>query len=318
MITITYTITPAITAHLIAIDAYRRTILTTPVSPRNEQKLRWSAMIGHIAGSLTLAQTTLLKSHIIAMLTYPSKRPTSAETLVTSCKNCIDWIRDEWSANPKLITLSTVETIATMILGNKTADVMFRHDQQTVKQILTYIQTQSDHPVLVAGIAHGMIAGSSTENVPQGLVSRLLGTLILTKYGYDCRGMFAVDHAWIEGKERFLRALTSIQTQQNLTAWLEYYTAITESVYESLAASITRLGSDVLTGDSPYATWRLHPREEHILHRLDAPTSKITNRDVQRAFHISQVTASRSLTHLLSLGLLYAHGKGRSVYYTKA
>jgi len=34
-------------------------------------------------------------------------------------------------------------------------------------------------------------------------------------------------------------------------------------------------------------------------------------------FKVSQITASRDLSKLGALGLLFIHGKGRSVYYTK-
>ncbi len=43
----------------------------------------------------------------------------------------------------------------------------------------------------------------------------------------------------------------------------------------------------------------------------------ITNKKVQKLFKVSQITASRDLAKLASVGLLFTHGKGRSVYYTK-
>jgi len=67
----------------------------------------------------------------------------------------------------------------------------------------------------------------------------------------------------------------------------------------------------------PSSFWKLNGRQQSILSVLENPGEKITNKDVQKKFGVSQITASRDLSHLTTLGLLLAHGKGRSVYYTK-
>ncbi len=313
MISISYTITPTITDHLIAIDAHRRTILTTPLSPRNEQRLHWDSIIGHITASLALANTTIPKSQIVTILTHPSKHPTATEQLVLSYKRALDWLHEEWSANPKTITFPVVETLASIALPAHSARAALRDDEENIRHLLTYLQSQSDHPILVAGLAHGQIASSSNRNLSSGLICRLTTALILAKYGYDCRGMLAIDPFWTENRERYDRALESINRLGQLTAWLEYFTGVAQEAYDGLAEEISHAAAHL-----PISTWLLAPREDQIMHRLDSPTSRITNRDVQRSFHISQVTASRVLTRLVSLGLLFAHGKGRSVYYTKA
>jgi len=61
----------------------------------------------------------------------------------------------------------------------------------------------------------------------------------------------------------------------------------------------------------------LNDRQNKILERLENPNLKITNKDVQKMFGVSQITASRDLSKMANLGILLPHGKGRSVFYTK-
>lgn len=317
MISLSYTITPTITDNLVAIDTFRRTILTTPVSPRNESKIRWSATISHITGSAVSAETTMSKSQIVAMLTHLSRHPTKTEQLVYMHKHVLEWIREEWTANPKPVTFQVIETLASNVLPQRVVEDAIQTNKDDIRHVLTYLQSQSDHAVLIAGIAQGSITSASRGNSSLGLICRLMTVLILAKYGYDCHGFLALDPYWIEDQQRYERALQSIERTGQLTAWLEYYTAVAETAYENLTTTITRIAGENAI-DAPLSTWQLRDREEHILHRLDAPTSRITNSDVQRSFHVSQVTASRDLSHLTALGLLFSHGKGRSVYYTRA
>jgi Fic family protein len=51
---------------------------------------------------------------------------------------------------------------------------------------------------------------------------------------------------------------------------------------------------------------------------VDRPGTRITNKMVQKHFKVSQITASRELAKLATLGLIISIGKGRSIYYTKA
>ncbi len=62
----------------------------------------------------------------------------------------------------------------------------------------------------------------------------------------------------------------------------------------------------------------LNERQKEIISLVDKPNSKISNKHVQKIFNVSQITASRDLAKLASLGLLFAISKGRSTFYTKS
>ena len=84
-----------------------------------------------------------------------------------------------------------------------------------------------------------------------------------------------------------------------------------------------KVAEDVITEAFPYRVslpatfWEITTRQKEIMMYLENPTASVTNKTVQKLFNISQITASRDLARLANLGLLLAHGKGRSVYYTK-
>jgi len=112
----------------------------------------------------------------------------------------------------------------------------------------------------------------------------------------------------------FKRMLDLSKIQGNLTLWLEYFAFC---LMHSLEKTADIVKNQKFQEDLPASFWKLNGRQRQILETLDQPGVKITNKDVQKAHGISQITASRDLARLTNLGLLLAHGKGRSVYYTK-
>ncbi|MEK7532976.1 MAG: hypothetical protein AAB542_00935 [Patescibacteria group bacterium] len=281
MLTISYTLTPTIQDHLLAIDQARRTILTTPISLLTERKLRYQTHTADMSKQYRLA---------------------------------LDWIRETWSANPKAVTPAAIHALIELILPPREAHRAVKDAGSTIRYVTTYLSSQKDHPVMLASVAHAELAHSPLFTVSAGRLCRLLTTLILTKYGYDCRGMLALEPEWQSTPERYRKAMASIETYGQMTQWHEYFAGTVLAALESLSHTVVRASESVLPeGVAP----SLSNRQERILSLLEHPTMKITNREVQRAFHVSQITASRDLSRLASFGLLYAHGKGRSVYYTK-
>ena len=110
------------------------------------------------------------------------------------------------------------------------------------------------------------------------------------------------------------RMLEISKIQGNMTLFLEYF------VY-GMSASLEKIMDDIRslkTGEYlPASFWKLNSRQKAIMETLENPEEKITNKQVQKRFNVSQITASRDLTNLTNLGLLLTHGKGRSIYYTK-
>jgi Fic family protein len=104
------------------------------------------------------------------------------------------------------------------------------------------------------------------------------------------------------------------RAEGNLTLWLEYFAFCIMTSLEKTAEVIKnqKFGKEL-----PASFWKLNIRQKQILYYLENPDMKITNKEVQKMHGVSQITASRDLTELTTLGHLFARGKGRSVFYTK-
>jgi len=319
MIAVTYTLTPTIQDYLLEIDKFRRSILLAPIPPIMEQKLRWQATCAHILGSLTLSGVPITKSELVHLLLHPTKHPSAWERQAISYKNALEVIRADWTANPKPLLTSHIGVLSLISQPQlaRQSVRMLKESEEDLKRLLAYTGSQKDHPLILAGVLYGQLMHTEIGHLTHGILPRLIGTLVLAKYGYDCRGMLALDTQWTASADSHTKALASIETFTNLTAWLEYFTKASHAGYESLYGHIYT-HTDHGYADIPITSWNINEREKRILHYLENPTAKMTNKIAQQLFHVSQVTASRDLTHLAALGLLLVHGKGRSVYYTKS
>ena len=77
-------------------------------------------------------------------------------------------------------------------------------------------------------------------------------------------------------------ATTSIERYKNATYWLEYFTEGVKLGMEKVLKNLE------ITGSEPVRQfgWKLTDRQNKILERLENPNLKITNKDVQKSFHI--------------------------------
>lgn len=319
MIAVSYTFTPTIREYLLEIDRFRRIILLTPLPVLAEYKLRWSAVYDQIFGSLQLADTPITKAGLTHILFHPGKHPTAMEKQALAYKYALEVIRSDWTANPKQLFTSHIGAISLIAQPQIARQNMraLRESEEDIKRLLSYTSAQKDHPLILAGILYGQLMHADIGVLTHGLIPRLLVRIILAKYGYDCRGMISLEPQWISRTEDHKKALKSIETYTNLTVWLEHFINAARESYGALYEKIQNTGSDK-HAEVASSSWSLNTREESLLRYLETPQTKITNKIAQQLFRVSQVTASRDLSHLTALGLLLTHGKGRSVYYTKA
>ena len=147
-----------------------------------------------------------------------------------------------------------------------------------------------------------------------GTIARLISYLPLVKYGYDIRGFIAPERVWEENSPTYNHLLTAFLAKPNLSLWIEYicetYITALEHAYDDLTTSRFHI-------EFPTAFWVVTDRQKAIMSLLDNPNETLTNKKIQRKLHITQLTASRDLSRLTTLGLLHQHGKGRSIYYMK-
>ncbi len=311
MLPLSYTISSDLRELLGSVDELRTNILVTPLSPSTEHALSWEATVGRISGSLSLGGVKLTKRDIEKILSRQAKTKPS---IVSGYLGGINFVHDLWTANSQVVTVSALDTLARLVYVGPFAPYkqIFGSSQKPIRQLLTYLENQTEHPVVHAGIALGILSGAILPADHPGLVSRLIAILFLAKDGYDLRGMAAIEQEWAREASSYHVALSTIQHEGNLNHWLLFFAQSVEASYTKLKE---RLGSSIRRESSKL--WTLNERQRAILHLVDDPGISITNKIVQKRFRISQITASRDLAKLTALTLLFPHGKGRSVFYTR-
>lgn len=309
MISFSYTENAQQAETLATIDQLRAAILALPISIKSEQKLAWESMAIRIWATLGLSNYIMPKQYVATILAHPPK-PTRSVQMILTMRQVYNYIHTTWRANPKPITISVFETIFQMLQQKSEKFSLY---EDPCKELLEYLASGKEHPVLQAAIAHIHILTIPHSVIP-GLFARAVHSLYLSKYGYDMRGYSYPEHNWYSDKATYTRLGQLYLTDHSLNTWLSF---ITESMRDHMEALAADMQASRFHMDVPPSFWQIHDRQKKLLTLMEAPDTAMTTKKVQKLFKISQITASRDLTRLASLGLLCPHGKGRSVFYSK-
>lgn len=342
MITLSYNFSPVLKTLFEDIDQKRRAVLLALLSPRLELDYRFEILVTRVHGNLWLSGSQLTKRQITQVFSGHKEESglTKEEKAAVGLRRAFSYLTEEWSMSPKHITFKTLTTLHQFILGytQKTPRNMFRQRsvisaldaviptvsyplpnpseiESSLRALFIDLQMKKDHPIAQAGIAQIQLIRLSPFKDGNGRVARLLAYLLLYKYGYDCRQLLELEEFHrshlLEFQETTLRACAT----GNITLWLEYFGRAVVTQMSEVLHQIQRRQTIQIDTKSYFK--RINDRQKNILIELDHPETVITNRKVQKRFRVSQITASRDLRQLVNIGLLFSHGKGRSVYYTK-
>jgi hypothetical protein len=316
MLRFAYTFTPQLKNTLDEIEELRTKILTSPLSHRLELKLRWESLLDRIYYSLLESGSTLKRKEISERLTASAllrrpKKITLAEKNILKYKKALDIISFTFLGSEKSITPKAV-----FLLHEVGCPGTFKKNNNTeFRQALEYLESNTDHPVIQAAIAYSAIITLKPFTDGNGRLARLLSLAFLYKGGFDVRGMICIEKEWYKDKDRYKQALEHGVNSSHITLWMEYFA---ESLVANLRGQLQEIQKAKTATQREKSFIYLNERQKEILSILDEPSSTITNRLVQKHFRISQITASRDLSHLAALALLAPRGKGRSIHYTKA
>lgn len=317
MFTLSYTKSATLTETLMRIDLLRTQILTTPLPIKSEQRLMFRSSVYAAYTELSLAGIPLTIDEIIAIRTATKQYTSATGIAVISYQNALLWIAKQWSGNMHPILAGDMQVLATILFTKPSRiDREFTRQKEDIASLSTYLSTLSDHPVIRAGLVHAFFLSHPVSPTDHGIFASLMNTLVRSQYGYTLRGM-ATHMMDIDDAKRFAFAKETIQTYGQCTQWLEYVAESVEATYKRLLLTLikeSRTGTKDILMDR---VSELTKREEDIMTLVLVPNAKITNRQIQLRFHISAITSSRHLKKLTALGFLFAHGKGRSVYYTR-
>lgn len=312
-----YSLTSNIQTNLQTIELLKRDILSTSLSPKTEIRLRFDALVSRIHGIMALTGSEKTKKDIIRQLTTSlSHQPESSPIFVI--KKTLSFLTFEWTMNPRSVSFSTLETL-TQHLGETTRVgailvTELSHHKESLSQLLKFLDTSKDHPVVTACIAFLEVIALLPLGTKTTELALLLLFLYLAKYGYDLRGLVSILPGWTDNMQTFNGAVAEAKSSGNFSAFIDFAVQSYVQELEGLRGNLT---GDQIRFAVPASYATLTDRQKEILSLLDDPAASITNRAVQKRFHVSQITSSRELSKLANLGLLYPHGKGRSVSYTK-
>ena len=311
MLNISYTLSPKLKEDLYEIEHLRRQIILTPLSPKTELKLRWEAILNRTYSSLNIAGNSLKRTEMLKLLAETvHKKIRQEEQEVLKYKAALNYISQEW-----LVSANPVDTQALIDLHKIIGNGKLRVPRAELQYLLDYLQARSENPIIQAGIVNIEIEKMRPFSENNKLISHLASLLFLYKYGYDFKGFLSYETEWVENSNNFKENYERALNATSLTLWLEYFASCILKQAELIVQSLALPKSAILELRESF--WKLQDRQKSILSYLDSPQASITNKKVQKRYKISQITASRDLAKLTSLGFLFSHGKGRSVYYTK-
>ncbi len=301
MLIISYNLSPTLKERMAKTEALRKKILLLPASPHTELILRWQTTLDHLSGWALLSNQPSTKNDIQSIiLNTHSYSTTSFQTKVLNYKKALNYVYQEWPANPESVTVNTILDLAKILSVNYGSE-------KEIESLLTYLQAKDMDPIIQAAVSHLFF-------YPNRLCY-LVSLLFLTKHGYDLRGWLNLEEYWNQDKDRYLKMVQEAAQSATITRWLEYYCQAMIDQMEKIASFLS--SSPQTLHSIPRTFWRLTDRQKAIIDILGQPGSTITNKTVQSRFEVSHVTASRELSKLSSLGLIFPHGSGRSIYYTR-
>lgn len=316
MLSLVYSLSSDLKNTLSTADALRVRILATPIPLKTELKIRWEMTIQHVYSSLALAGGTLNKSEIIKLLSDHPKKLNAEEQEAANYKQTLDAIYFDWRGSAKPVSVSAVSEIIRMFTKNNKESLQeFIPSESIVKQLLEYLESQGDHPLVQAAIIHYQLIANPVIRNDRGRIARLLSILFLSKFGYDVRGLIAPEREWRSTEESYRRAIQTSAVHGQMTPFIEY---VVNAYVVSLEQTVNDIAGTRFHTETKASFLELTDRQRQILTYLENPQTIITNRKVQKMCGVSQITASRDLAKLVALSLIFARGKGRSVYYMRA
>lgn len=316
MLPIAYTISPYLIRYLEKIELTRQQIILHPLPQRKELNLLFHTAIQRIHYGLELSGQTLkqesirtiLSNQIVIASQKHTERYGKIQNTIINYKNALDYLRRDWILTNNTVTMTTLHTLYAFL----TQEPLPASDKK-LKEILDYLQSSSDNPFVLSALAKLEFRRCLPISEETEIFSTLCAYLFIYKAGMDCRGFLVLEKLWSDDKRIFFGQYQTTINKENITSWIEYYVKLIavglEKTYQEIAIPSNAPEQDKIG--------RLNERQKTIITLLEDPNAIITNRTIQKIFHISQITASRDLAKLTMIGLLFTHGKGRSVRYTR-
>lgn len=305
MLAFSYLLSPTVKLEIEKIERTRRDILLELISPRIERRIRFEIQVKVIAACLFISGKSASSREIVNIL-KGIRTESSITQDVISVRNAFDYIRENWLLEQQPITESGFNKLIKILSGKEKINV------DRINQILAFINTGNEHPIVQSALCFVLLLGEIKEEKNSIKLASIVSILFAYDHGYDFRGLLNLQEYFISDLTNLVEKAQSALKRNNLSDFIEYYVQVfsveCENAYKRASSA----------KQNPNHTLNLTQREQKILALFEIPDVKITNRDIQKEYKVSQITASRDLASLATLGLILRRGKGRSIYYVKS
>lgn len=311
VLSISYNLSWKLKDSLSKIENLRVGIAIASISPKIKLRLRWETIISRIYYSLRLFANPLESRDLMTFLS--KSRPKKIQRKyqeVIRYKRAFDYLLENWLGENRIVRPEDLITLHSIIGSGKLSK-----PKQELQNLLDYLQVRQESPIIQAAIVSIELMKMHAFTDKNESLSLLVPYLFLYKGGYDFRRLVSVETEFGQDQNYYKQNYNQAINASTNTVWLEYYAKSILTQVEKIYQSITK--PNFALKEMKESFFELNERQKSILSILDYPQASLTNVKVQKGYNVSQITASRDLAKLTTLGFLFSHGKGRSVYYTK-
>ncbi|MBI5414200.1 Fic family protein [Candidatus Peregrinibacteria bacterium] len=337
-------ITSSILNNLSRIDVLREKILTCPIHPKEEYKLKREAILSMVHNSTAIEGNMLNEREVQKVLEGKKINANSRDIYeVQNYKKSLAFISLRKSSEiterdilkiHKLTTANVLpkekcgiyrkEPVYVVRRTPLTQEVLYiapDHSKvpRLVRDLCEWINTSRKEklsPVLIAGIAHAEMAAIHPFSDGNGRTARLLATLILYTEKYDFRKLFALENYYNSERQKYYKAIHlgknyAERSKGSMTPWLEYFVKGFLSEMEVVLDKIR-----------PFLYFKKAPKERVILSKKEIQIldflnemGNITSSDVQDILTVTKRTAQRFLKKLIEKKLVAKRGSKKNAMY---
>lgn len=191
---------------------------------------------------------------------------------------------------------------------------------ELVKEMINWISIAEEeplHPVLVAGIIHHQFESIHPFVDGNGRVGRLFTLLYLHLRSWDFKHLITLENYYAQDRVSYIKELQktgktfSEKQKHDLTEWLEYFIVGFLEEANKVKEQILPIA---LAGNDTGQLF-LDKDELRVLDFL-ATMGQMKSSDVADILTIPKRTAQAKIKDLVEKGVIQAHGKGPSTYYS--
>ncbi len=325
----TYTITPTIAQHLMAIEAAKAVVEHTPLPPTTEAELRRRARLRSTHYSTRIEGNRLTLDETEQVI-QEARSFQGRERDVAEVQNYWEALSrlETWATQGKPLTEAFIQRLHVLVERGKRARPSPYRDGQNVirdaasgaivfmppeaKDVPKLIQAlvqwvqQAEQAGIPAAITAGLVHYQFVTIHPyfdgNGRTARLLATFILHRGGYGLNGFFSLEEHHARDLQGYYQALVTHphhnyyegRAEADLTPWLAYFIELLAGVFKQAQEEALNLAAHPLPLE-PEAVRQLDRRARIVL-GLFNDTELITTKDVAQALGLSE-RMTRNLMH---------------------